>query len=401
MNFSSISRNLILIFIFFILVLVGIYFCYSNSYGWDWDTYGMLNTFYNILENSIYIKSRGTGYLVPEIIIGFFSHYFGSFFLNLLSFFLLISSLIIFYYSLLANKIYLKNLLLFLIFCLSNYIIMRDSTIPMDYPWALFFFSLGIFFYSRKNIEFTILFFALAIGSRINYLLFIYPIIFYYNNGFSLNKKIIFFIIIFFFGGLFYIPSWISSGFSLDFLFSSKWYNHYRPDPIFSLIGSGKFFYKTFLTIGYFSCIVIGINLVYLWINKKYIKIHNTHIIFFLIILNLILYFFFPWQQAHLWIFIISFYFFLVQVLNRKLILLLIFLNLTNWFFQFHPITVLYKKYDCYNELIDYKPFPTFTKGFIFQRSERHKWTLCYPGDDFPILKKYEKNIKRGYKINY
>ena len=53
------------------LIIAGIYLCYFNNYGYDWDTYAMINTFYNVLENKNYFRSRGYGYLVPEIGIGF------------------------------------------------------------------------------------------------------------------------------------------------------------------------------------------------------------------------------------------------------------------------------------------------------------------------------------------
>jgi hypothetical protein len=39
----------------------------------------MINTYLNILEEGNYIRSRGAGYIVPEIGIGFLSLYFGSF----------------------------------------------------------------------------------------------------------------------------------------------------------------------------------------------------------------------------------------------------------------------------------------------------------------------------------
>jgi hypothetical protein len=48
----------------------------------------MINTFYNVLENKSYFRSRGYGYLVPEIGIGFLSFYLGSFVVNLFCFFL-------------------------------------------------------------------------------------------------------------------------------------------------------------------------------------------------------------------------------------------------------------------------------------------------------------------------
>jgi hypothetical protein len=81
------------------LIFLGIYFCFINNYGWDWDTYVMIDTYLNILEEGNYIRSRGAGYIVPEIGIGFLSLYFGSFAANITSLFFLIFGLIFLYKS--------------------------------------------------------------------------------------------------------------------------------------------------------------------------------------------------------------------------------------------------------------------------------------------------------------
>ena len=108
-------KTLIQILTLSLIILFGIYLCSTNNYGWDWDTYEMINTFYNILENSVYERSRGAGYLVPEIGIGFLSYFFGSIIVNLFTFILLILGLIFFYFSFENSKKNLNEIFYFLI----------------------------------------------------------------------------------------------------------------------------------------------------------------------------------------------------------------------------------------------------------------------------------------------
>ena len=59
----------------------------------------MIETYLSILEDGKYLRSRGAGYIVPEIGIGFLSYYLGSFAANLTTFLFLIIGLIFLYKS--------------------------------------------------------------------------------------------------------------------------------------------------------------------------------------------------------------------------------------------------------------------------------------------------------------
>ena len=87
-------KTLLLLFLM-ILLSVAIYLCKIGGYGSDEDTLPMIGTFETILSTGKYMSSRFTGYPVAEIIIGFFSFFFGSFYINLLIFFSFFASLII------------------------------------------------------------------------------------------------------------------------------------------------------------------------------------------------------------------------------------------------------------------------------------------------------------------
>ena len=54
-----------------------------------------------------------------------------------------------------------------------------DNLEPVDYSWAFFFYAFGLFFFKKKLVELSILFFALSIGVRINFFLFIIFTIFF------------------------------------------------------------------------------------------------------------------------------------------------------------------------------------------------------------------------------
>ena len=70
-----------------LLIFFGIYLSYIGGYGSDEDTIPMIVSFLSIYYNGDILASRFTGYPVAEIGIGFLSFYFGSFIVNLITFF--------------------------------------------------------------------------------------------------------------------------------------------------------------------------------------------------------------------------------------------------------------------------------------------------------------------------
>ena len=111
---------------------------------------------------------------------------------------------------------------------------MRDSTIPMDYSWSFMMYSIGLYALTVKKYEIAILFFALCFGSRFNFIIFIIPtLMFFDKQTFSLRKKIVHILIIIFFGCLFYVPSWLQSQFSLNFIYSEQ--ANFKTNSVFFL----------------------------------------------------------------------------------------------------------------------------------------------------------------------
>ena len=240
---SSIKINkIVLASVTFILVLLAIYFCKIGGYGSDEDTLPMIGTFETILNSGRYMSSRFTGYPVSEIIIGFFSIYFGSFYINLIIFFSFFFSLLLLFFSFEKEIKLNENLFLFLILSLSNPVLYFDNLEPIDYSLALLFFSIGVYFYKLKNLQISLVFFAICIGARMNFALFI--IVFIFLDNFKFDKNILFgkSITIFnsiFFGCLFYTPIWFINKFGFD------WLSAARPTEQ-GIIGiAARFFYKT------------------------------------------------------------------------------------------------------------------------------------------------------------
>lgn len=390
-SFEFITASLILMF--------ALYLCFINNYGWDWDTYAMFETFLNLKENGIYLRSRGAGYLIPEIGMGFLAYYFGSAVTNLVTFIFLIIGLF-FFYKAGTNILNLKdnpkaNIYLFIILCLSNHIIMRDSTIPMDYSWSFMFYSVGLYALTIKKFEISILFFALCFGSRFNFIVFIIPTIFFIDNKIlNLEKKIIHMLIIIFFGCLFYVPSWLQSQFNLDFIYSEQ--ASFKTNSIFSFEEISRFTYKIFKTFGIISFLFI----LYQFLNLKDM-IFKYKFYLILIFFNFLLFFIFPWEPSFLWLSIISIFFILLSQVSYKIIYLLIFFNLFNWFYQLEIVKIKYIKNNCFKSPVSANISPHFKKGLVLNQQNRLNDVRCYPdllGSTTKIMN-YREKILSGRKL--
>ena len=382
------KRNYLEFFIIFLLLSYAVYLCFINNYGWDWDTYAMLETFLNLIDDDgSYIRSRGAGYLIPEIGIGFLAYNFGSFSINLITFLFLIISLFYFFKSginlLNIDKDKSINFFLFLILCLSNHIVMRDSTIPMDYSWSFMLYSMGLYSLSIKKYEISILFFSLCFGSRFNFIIFIIPtLIFVDTKIINIEKKITHIFIITFFGCMFYVPSWLQNQFSLSFIYSEQ--ASFKTNSILSIEEISRFSYKILKTFGIISFLFILYQFLKL---KKTIFKYKFYLI--LIFFNFLLFFFFPWEPSFLWLSIISIFFILVLQVNYKTIYLLIFFNLFNWFYQLEIVKIKYVGSNCFKLPKSANIDLHLTKGIVLNQQSRLINTRCYPD----ILKPHKKKI--------
>ena len=367
------NENLIIRFSFFLIFSVGIYLCFIGGYGSDEDTLPMIYAFETTLYDGRFVSSRFTGNPVAEIGIGFLSVYFGSFVANLFTYLFLILGLVLFYFSFNTLKIS-KEIYLFLFLCLTNPILFFDNLEPVDYSWALFFFSLGTFFFNKKIFELAILFFAISIGVRINYVLFVAIIIFFYEfeDKISINRRLNIFLSTFIFGGMFYAPIWF------EYKFDLSWLTAGRPmdQGIFGLIS--RFIFKTYISLGYLSSFLI---LFFLIKNLKNILIiNNFKVLLLLVISNLIIFLWIPGEFSYLQLFLIVILYFIFNSKNKKIIYGVCFLNFISWFIFINPLTIKYKQPELCapKNAISAKIDIKFENGFLMKYFDSRENIKCW-----------------------
>ena len=332
---AKIKPNVFIIFLISILLIFAIYLSFIGGYGSDEDTLPMIYVFERRLIDGTFVTSRFTGNPVAEMGIGFLSYFFGSFVTNLITFLLFLFG--IYFIFLALSKKNDLDLYPYLLLCLSSQVLYFDNLEPIDYSWALFPFGLGFYLLSKKKIELAILLLSISIGARINFLIFIIPIIFLYNYDYkiSLNRKIIIFLSIFFVSGLFYVPIWY------DYSFSLEWLTAARPTDqgFFGILA--RFLYKIILALGLIQIIVILFT--FLRSKTLIINLYKYRVIFFIILLNFLLFLYIPAELSYLQPGIIFLYFFITKFFNKKILFLLIFFNFFSWITNYNFLQIEYK----------------------------------------------------------
>lgn len=381
---QNLSTNTKLLILIFFLIFFGIYLSFIGGYGSDEDTLAMVYVFQRILYEGIFATSRFTGYPVAEIGIGFLSHFFGSWLANLITFLFLIFGLFLFYFSLNAYHKRDNLYYYFLLLCLSNPILYFDNIEPMDYSWAFFFFALGTYFLKKEIFEIAVVLFGVAIGTRLNFGLFIIIVIFFFNyrNTCLLPKKIGLILSSIFIGCLFYLPIWYYNQFSLD------WVTAARPleQGYFGLFF--RVLYKTFLALGGIISIFIIYQLVF---NYKIIKTNkNFKLCFFLILSNLLVFFWIPAELSYLQIFLICIFYLVANSINKKVIIIIILLNLSTWFLKidFIEVTHRYKNKCKPIQAISAEPKISFNHGYLYNYFYTRDMIKCFVDENSPRGKK-------------
>lgn len=356
----------LLLFLFFL----GFYLCLIGGYGSDEDTLPMIGVFINFLKNGNFMTSRFTGYPVAEFGLGFLSYYLGSFYANLFTFLFFIIGSSIFFVTI-EKKFNLDEIIFFLLILLSNPFLYFDNLEPMDYSWAFLFFALGGFFFSKKFTELACIFFGICIGTRINFAPFIILFILFFHTDLDRIKKK--FIIIFcslFVGSLFYLPVWIHSSLSFD------WLRAGRPDDGILLLFS-RFFYKTTISIGLIQFLII---IFYFLKNIQFQKLTNFRFLYYIIFANLIIFLWIPAEVSYLQPMLICTYYLCYKLFKKFFIYLILFLNLTSWLLNFDIVHITYKNNDiCSPKQAVAANFNIhFVDGFFFRYLESRKLIECW-----------------------
>ena len=369
------------------IISAGIYLSYIGGYGSDEDTLALIGAYESMMGGERVMASRFTPYPVAEIGIGFLSYQFGSFIANLFTFLFIILSSLFFFLSL-SKKHNLNQIFLFLILCLSSPVLFFDNLEPIDYSWAFVFLTLGLFSFKKNYYELAVLFFGISIGTRINFVLFVFVIIFFFDHIRPLNliRRSILFMGSFFIGGLFYLTIWFQHGFGLEWLTAVTPNNQ----GLFGL--TSRFIYKTIISITIVSFIFILINLINV-LRKKNInkfKISNYKLILLIILSNLVLFFFIPAELSYLQPFLVALYFLIFQVFSKKLIIILILLNLSSWFIDIDFLSIKYKSGDTCNnvEAVSAKFDVKIENGKLFKYLDSREKIKCWILNDSERSKK-------------
>ena len=331
-------ENRFLYLLIFSLLLFSFYLCFIGGYGSDEDTLPMIYVFEARLRDGTFISSRFTGNPVPEIGIGFLSYYFGSWAANSFTFLFHLIGIILIYLAF-NKKVEINKFNFFITLCLSSPILFFDNLEPIDYSWAFLFFAIGTYFFSKKHFELAILAFAFCVGSRINFLIFCFAVVFFFDfyEKINIKKKLIICLNIFIIGGLFYLPVWFYWGFGLEWLTAG------RPLEQGLLGLFARFSYKTWISFGLLQTFAI----IYFFLkNFKNFKLKQNQLIIILIIINLLIFFYIPAELSYLQPAIIFLYLFLIKEFNKKIILTLILLNFLNWGFNIQILDIKHRDSD-------------------------------------------------------
>ena len=366
-------EKIIINILLFLIVICGIYFCFIGGYGSDEDTLPMIYVFEAKFDDGRFVSSRFTGNPVAELGIGFLSYFFGSWAANLSTYLFLLFGLIAFYFSF-EKKEFFKEINIFLFLALTSPVLFFDNLEPIDYSWAFFFFSLGLLFLSKKLFELSILFFALSIGVRINYTLFVLIAIFFFefNSPIPFNRRITLFFSTFIIGGLFYLPVWFDNSYDLSWLTAAR--------PIDQGIGGllGRFIYKLYICLGYISFFVLIYYFYKFFNNFKTIK--NIRFLTLLCFSNLVIFLWIPSELSYLQLFLVAINFIVFKLNVKKFIYFVCVGNLISWFVFVSPIKITYNN----NELCAPKNATsavfdlTLERGFYFQYLSSREKIKCW-----------------------
>ena len=387
---SRSASDLLLLALLSCLIISGVVLSVNSNYGGDNDTYAMLSTFSNLTNGYGYSPSRFTGYPVAEIGIGFIAFYFGSWLNNLVSFMFFVISLILIYKSFVKGN-FDSRFIIFLILCVSNPVLFFDNIAPMDYAWALVFFSLGLFFLNKQDFVFSILFFGISIGTRPNYLIFCLVAILFFKHERPVSKHLKFSmaLVTTFIGGLFYLPIWFNSGFGLD------WLTAVRPINQGYLYLVARFIGKTWMAFGLLA-LPFSMYLLLKSMNKLH-ELRNLKLVTLLILSNLLIYLSIPVERSYLQLSLILFTLLLTLSPLRHLVFLAL-LNVVSWFVLINPLSFTFRSDKLCDpiEVVAARFEPSIGKGELYIFLEGQNKSICY--QDFVKDKKNELNS--GSKLN-
>lgn len=213
-------HKVLLIFLFIFLLYGSLGFF---GYGNDCDTYGMIRAGQDVFINLKYRPSRFQGSLIPELIIGSASIIGGHYLSNLIS--AALGSITLFWFFRFLQKYFTKAeaLLTTTIIALNPYYIIASCS-SMDYIHSLFFLFVGVYLLKARRVFLAAFLFAFAISSRLSNTSIVGGIYLYFAYvSFKSSYKVFWKVLLsgtfaLFLSAALFIPSFVASGYSLNFL---------------------------------------------------------------------------------------------------------------------------------------------------------------------------------------
>ena len=352
--FKKLSNNQYYpISIIILVFLFGSYVAISRGSNFsDGDSYTLILSFLNFLDFNTYDPSRGAyGHLIPEMLLGFTAYFLGTPVSNFISFLFFFCSIYLLFITFFEKNF--SKFSLFLLLISSNFYLFTENTSTSDYPIALFFFSLGLFFLKKEKFIYASIIFAITICCRANFCLFVYPVIilyFFHKNIIfkKINVLILTLTLTTVIGLIFFIPVFYVNNFTLEFLNipyitnsnTPGWYggpalNFYDLFP--------RFIFKIYKLIGSLSSLII---ILIFFLNIKILvslKSIEQKFIWSIMIVNLLFFYLGPTKILLINPFLIFLYILIFTHFKRKIIYSIIILNFVTWFISYDVIEIKYK----------------------------------------------------------
>ena len=317
-------------------VIIFIPFFLNPSISSDWDSYAIIGTYLNYVENNLYIPSRPPGFPLYELLIGICAKLSQVFSFSmeqivLISQLLLTLSLNFLIYKF-FNTINNSNYFIYLITVLSPIFLISGFT-TIDYVLGSLFGFLSIYITMyTKNKEYLIaLMLALSIATRLSNVIFLIVILLFLRKDYQKAFKVGFYSTILF------------SSFYL--IFYNNLYNFYTSNNIYSSWSEflcifnltntnhdlynriGRFVLKQIPFLG-----TIGTTLLVLTIPKLQLNVKNNNFYFLLLFILFQLSFLrLPTEEGHLLPAFIAFAIFISQNKNKIFMIIFFFVLSSNF----------------------------------------------------------------------
>lgn len=353
-----------------ILLVCGVVFARTANYGGDIDAYGLLHSFYAVLEHGVYVPSRFTGYPVAEVVIGALDHWGGPALINLACLAMLVMAVL---FVAAAARLARDQRTWLLVLCLANHVLFFDSLQAMDYAVALVLLTAGWWLLARGLLLLAVLALAASCGARPNFIVFAVLLLALSGQPLRLRLEQIASLVLV--AALFYVPVWMRSHFGFDWLAVA------RPDA--GLLATlARFTYKGYLALGLPLLLLLVAALITRagWrvtpLGNATARRQATAVI----VGNLAVFFLLPAEPAYLQPAIVCLFLLLACHADRALKWVVLACSLTTWCFQVQFLRISYLHDDpCKTVVAVAARFePHIGVGAIAKFHERQRNERCF-----------------------